>query len=152
VYLFDTNLISEARKGSKADPGVRAFRRQVKAEDDYLPVQAIGELRRGVESLKHRGDLPQAAILEAWLANLLEEYDERILAFDAECAQVWGKIMSPSGQNPVDKQVAAIALVHDLTVVTRNISHFTGTGVKLLNPFTLGAPTAAPHPSVRPMK
>jgi toxin FitB len=135
VYLFDTNVVSEARKGPRADPGVIAFRKQVKAHQDYLPVQAVGELRRAIESLRHRGDLPQAAVLEKWLTVVLNQYADRILGFDAVCAQVWGRLMSPIGQNPVDKQVAAIALVHDLTVVTRNTSHFANTGVRLFNPF-----------------
>lgn len=142
MYLFDTNVLGEARKGTKADPGVIAFGGQVKAQQDFIPVQAIGELRRGVELLKHRGDRPQAAILERWLKGLLERYSERILEFDSECAQVWGKIMTPDSQNPIDKQVAAIALVHDLTIVTRNTSHYLGTGVRLLNPFLADAPQA----------
>jgi toxin FitB len=135
VYLFDTNIVSESRKGPRANPGFVSFRRQVKSREDYLPVQAIGELRRGVERLKHRGDLPQATILEKWLSRILKEYADRILPFDAECAQVWGKLMSPISQNPVDKQIAAIALVYNLTLVTRNTSHFARTGVRLLNPF-----------------
>lgn len=139
MYLFDTSVLSESRKGSKADLGVVAFRRQVKLQQDFIPVQAIGELRRGVEILKHRGDRPQAAMLEKWLNALLEHYSERILNFDSECAQVWGRTMTPNSQNPIDKQVAAIALVHDLTVVTRNTSHYACTGAKLLNPFLADA-------------
>jgi predicted nucleic acid-binding protein len=132
---MDTNVISEARKGSKADAGVVAFRRQILPNEDYLAVQAVGELRRGAENLKHRGDTRQAALLEAWLESILVEYNDRIIDFNVECAQIWGRLMSPSNQNAVDKQIAAIALVYDLTVVTRNVDHFARTGARLLNPF-----------------
>jgi hypothetical protein len=68
-------------------------------------------------------------------------YAERILVFDAECAEIWGRLLGPSDQNPVDKQIAAIALRYDLTVVTRNVDHFSGTGVRLLNPFLADQPS-----------
>jgi predicted nucleic acid-binding protein len=57
------------------------------------------------------------------------------LSFDEECAQVWGRLMSPRHEHPIDKQIAAIALIHDLTVVTRNVDDFRGTGTKTSNPF-----------------
>ena len=79
--------------------------------------------------------LKQAGLLEQWLDTITQEFSQRILNFDADCAQVWGKLMSPHPQNAVDKQIAAIALIHDLTIVTRNSGDFAGTGVKLLNPF-----------------
>jgi predicted nucleic acid-binding protein len=63
----------------------------------------------------------------------------RILNFDLACAALWGRLMGPSDQNPIDKQIAAIALHYDLTVVTRNVTHFAGTGVRLLNPFEADA-------------
>lgn len=135
MYLVDTNVISEARKGGKANAGVRKFWQSVAEDDLYLSVLTLGELRRGVENLRQRGDLPQAEQLEHWLAILIGNYAERILAFDAECAEVWGKLMSPHPQHPIDKQIAAIALMHGLTVVTRNVDDFRGTGVALHNPF-----------------
>jgi hypothetical protein len=67
---------------------VAAFRAGVLRGEDFLPAQVIGELRRGVESLRHRGDVPQAAILEAWLDLVLFEYSDRILSFNAECAHI----------------------------------------------------------------
>jgi predicted nucleic acid-binding protein len=98
-------------------------------------VQTIGEIRRGLENIRHRGDLPQAKKLEKWLDLVVANYDDRILSFDEECAQVWGRLMSPHHQHPIDKQIAAIALIHDLTVVTRNIDDFRGTGTRIDNPF-----------------
>jgi len=135
VYLVDTNVISEARKGAKANPGVREFFRVADPADLYISVQTIGEIRRGLENIRHRGDLPQARKLEKWLETVVGSYADRILGFDMECAQVWGRLMSPRHEHPVDKQIAAIALIHDLMVVTRNVDDFRGTGVRLQNPF-----------------
>nr|WP_233620731.1 MULTISPECIES: type II toxin-antitoxin system VapC family toxin [Chromobacterium] len=133
--MVDTNIVSEARKGGKANAGVLAFWRSADADSLYLSAISVGEIRRGIENLKHRGDLKQAGLLEQWLDTITQEFSQRILNFDADCAQVWGKLMSPHPQNAVDKQIAAIALIHDLTIVTRNSGDFAGTGVKLLNPF-----------------
>ncbi len=135
MYLVDTNVISEARKGKKANSGVQRFFQTIGATDLYLAVQTIGEIRRGLENIRHRGDLSQARQLEQWLHRVVADYADRILDFDAECAQVWGRLMSPRHEHPVDKQIAAIALIHGLTVVTRNVDDFRGTGVALNNPF-----------------
>ena len=135
MYLVDTNVISEARKGRRANPGVQRFFQAIEAEDLYLSVQTIGEIRRGLENIRHRGDVSQARKVEKWLELVVTDYDNRILSFDEECAQVWGRLMSPRHQHPIDKQIAAIALIHDLTVVTRNVDDFRGTGTKTSNPF-----------------
>ena len=135
MYLVDTNVISEARKGVKANSGVQQFFRTSEAEDLYLSVQTIGEIRRGLENIRRRGDLPQARKLEKWLDLIVTDYGDRILDFDEECAQVWGRLMSPHHEHPIDKQIAAIALIHDLTVVTRNIDDFRSTGTRISNPF-----------------
>jgi toxin FitB len=137
VYLIDTNVISEARKQDKANPGVIAFFREIAANDEpsYLSVVTVGELRRGVELIRYRGDDQQAELLEAWLLDVLIQYRDNILCFDAEAAQVWGRLRVPHPEHDLDKQVAAIALVSDLTVVTRNTADFANTGVKMRNPF-----------------
>lgn len=135
MYLIDTNVLSELRKGRKANSAVLAFFAEVDPAGLYLSVQTIGELRSGIARLRLRGDGPQAQTLENWVGRLLEEYGERVLAFDADCAQVWGQLMAGSGQNLIDKQIAAIALINSLTVVTRNSRDFTGTGVTVRNPF-----------------
>ncbi|MBW7924047.1 MAG: type II toxin-antitoxin system VapC family toxin [Burkholderiaceae bacterium] len=137
MYLIDTNVVSEARKGSRADRGVRRFFDEVVATGDpvHLSSITVGELRRGVESIRHRGDGRQAALLEAWLLLVLEQYRDNVLDFDAEAAQVWGRLCVPLPEHAIDKQIAAIALVNDLTVVTRNTSDFEGTGVRVVDPF-----------------
>lgn len=137
MYLIDTNVISEARKRDRAHPRVAAFLRECAAQGTglYLSSVTVGELRRGVELIRHRGDHPQAALLEAWLEELLEAYRHQVLPFDGDAAQVWGRLRVPHADGELDKQIAAIALVHGLTVVTRNTRDFAGTGVALLNPF-----------------
>ena len=136
MFLLDTNIISEARKGRKANRGVLGFFTTNADEGRmYITVQTVGELRQGVERIRARGDEAQAAQLEKWLDATVLDYSDKILDFDEESAQVWGRLMSPNNQHPIDKQIAAVALIHDLTVVTRNIADFADTGVRIINPF-----------------
>ncbi len=135
MYLVDTNVISEARKGRKANSGVLEFWNTVESAVLFLSVQSIGEIRRGLENVRQRGDKDQALRLESWFDLIVSGYGDRILSFDTDCAQVWGRMMSPNPQHPIDKQIAAIALMHGLTVVTRNIDNFIGLGVEIHNPF-----------------
>jgi toxin FitB len=137
VYLIDTNVISEARKGERANRGVVAFLRELAGTSDpaFLSSITIGELRRGVELIRRRGDADQAERLEAWLGSVVGQFRERILAFDADAAQVWGRLRVPNPDHALDKQIAAIALINDLTLVTRNVADFQGVGVRLKNPF-----------------
>jgi predicted nucleic acid-binding protein len=137
MYLIDTNVISEARKQAKANRGVIAFFETVVASSEpvFLSAISVGELRRGVEFIRRRRDAEQARLLEAWLASVVESFSERILAFDADAAQVWGHLRVPDPAHALDKQIAAIARVNDLTLVTRNVADFEGCGVKLANPF-----------------
>jgi predicted nucleic acid-binding protein len=137
VYLIDTNVVSETRKREKANPGVARFfdRAAASGETVYLSVISLGELRHGVEVIRRRGDGDQAKLLEAWLTVVLDQYRENILPFEADAAQVWGRLRVPDPGHELDKQIAAIALVNGLTLVTRNRADFEGTGVKLVNPF-----------------
>ncbi len=138
MYLIDTNVISEVRKKLKANKGVREFFKQV-IEDDaklFISVVTVGELRRGVESIRYRGDARQADQLESWLTALLTEQQDQILDIDPDIAQIWGRLRVPHPENALDKQIAATALIYDLTVVTRNQQDFASTGVSVLNPFT----------------
>jgi predicted nucleic acid-binding protein len=137
MYLIDTNVISEVRKRSKANKGVREFFKQVIAEQSrvYISVVTVGELHRGVELIRHRGDLRQANQLQKWLDALLIEYKDHLLDINQDVAQLWGQLRVPHAENALDKQIAATALIYDLTVVTRNQKDFFKTGVRLLNPF-----------------
>ena len=82
-----------------------------------------------------RAAIRQAEALEAWLAQLLQDYGDRVLALDSDAAQLWGRMRVPHPEHALDKQIAAIALLHELTVVTRNTADFASTEVTLLNPF-----------------
>lgn len=135
MYLIDTNVISELRKGERAHAGVVRFLRTVDPDSLFLPVQTLGELRRGAETIRLRRDIDQAQRLEQWLDQVVQFYGDRILDFDHECAQMWGRLLARSPQHPIDRQIAAIALLYDFTVVTRNTADFDGTGVRLINPF-----------------
>ncbi|AOJ74987.1 type II toxin-antitoxin system VapC family toxin [Burkholderia ubonensis] len=137
MFLIDTNVISEVRKRERADKGVMAFFRKA-AQDDadlYLSVVTVGELRRGVEIIRHRGDKSQATRLENWLDGVLREFASNILGVDEEIGQLWGRLRVPHPEHSLDKLIAATALIHDLIVVTRNVDDFAGTGARVLNPF-----------------
>lgn len=86
MFLVDTNVISERRKGTKANIGVREFWKNVDPELVYLSVQTIGEIRAGIEKISNRGDADQAKVLDSWLSTIVQEYADRILVFDDDCA------------------------------------------------------------------
>jgi predicted nucleic acid-binding protein len=137
MYLVDTNVISEARKRNKANRGVTRFFKTARTSGDalYISVITVGEIRRGIELIRYRGDVQQAAQLEVWIDLILNEFREHILDFSYDEAQVWGRLRVPHPENALDKQIAATAITHELTLVTRNTDHFEGLGLTLLNPF-----------------
>ena len=137
MYLLDTNVVSEARKGSRANPGVQSFMQRLKQDQApvFLSVITVGELRRGVELIRKRGDLAQARQLERWMAATLEAHYDAILPIDSDIAQLWGHLRAPRPENVLDKFIAATAMIHDLVVVTRNDRDFEGTGARCINPF-----------------
>jgi len=138
MYLVDTNVISEVRKKSKANKGVQAFFKQAIKDETrlFMSVVTVGELRRGLESIRYRGDARQASQLEKWLVALLSEYQDHILDINQDIAQLWGRLRVPHPESALDKQIAATALIYELTVVTRNHKDFVNSGVRVLNPFT----------------
>lgn len=135
MYLLDTNVLSELRKGMRANPLLLAFFAEQSESQLYLPVQTIGEIQGGIARLRQRNDQKQAQVLEHWLYRIIQQYQDRILHFDLDCAQMWGTLMANNQHNPIDKQIAAIALIHDLTVLTRNSRDFARLPVKWRNPF-----------------
>ena len=138
MYLFDTNVVSELRKGQNANRGVLEFMAQLQAVNAkvFLSAVTVGELRRGIEAIRHRRDFAQAQLLEAWFNDLIQTYTEHILPIDTDIAQLWGHLRVPNPYNELDKLIAATALIYDLTVVTRNMSDFQGRGAKLHNSFS----------------
>jgi len=134
-YLLDTNVVSEMRKGKRANPGVLAWLASVEDADLCLSVLVVGEIRRGVEQA--RSSTPaKARALEVWLGGLEQNYGGRVLPLTTEIAAEWGRLSALCPLSPVDGLVAATALVHDLTLVTRNVNDMVLSGVQLLNPFS----------------
>jgi len=133
-YLLDTNVISELRKGERADANVRAWFSELADEEIFLSVLTIGEVRRGVENVRRR-DPKAAAALDSWLARLGEAHRERILPVDRAIAEEWGRMNVPDPLPVVDGLLAATAKVVGLTLATRNVSDVEGSGVELVDPF-----------------
>jgi predicted nucleic acid-binding protein len=132
-WLVDTNVLSEIRKGRRADPGIRAWFAASDDQDLYTSVLVLGEIRRGIESIRRR-DRSSALALEQWLVNLAAGFGERILPVDVRVADRWGSLNAPDPVPTVDGLLAATALVHDLVLVTRNRRDVSGTGARVLDP------------------
>lgn len=132
-YLLDTNIVSEIRK-PQADLNVQAWFASTRADELYLSVLTVGEIRRGIERLRRR-DSAQAGIFEAWLATLRRDFAQRVLPVTAEVADEWGRLGVPDPIPTVDGLLAATARVADLTLVTRNTADLIHSGVRLLDPF-----------------
>ena len=133
--LLDTNVVSELRKGPRADPNVVDWFEGVGEEEIHLSVLVVGELRRGIERLRGR-DVRQAVALEAWLRQVVREHAERILPVDSRVAEQWGRLTAMRSASVIDTLMAATAQVHDLVLVTRNVKDVDWTGVSCLNPFS----------------
>lgn len=134
-YLLDTNVISELRKGGRADANVTAWFADVADEEIFLSVLTIGEIRRGIESVRRR-DPDSAAALDRWLNLVSEAHGDRVVPIDRAIAEEWGRMNVPDPLPVVDGLLAATARVLGLTLVTRNVADIAGTKVVLLNPFT----------------
>lgn len=135
TWLLDTNVISELRKGDRCDRGVAAWRYSADPTAVFLSVVVVGELRRGVELKRHNRDTAAAEALDQWLGQVVAGYATRILPISAAIADMWGRLTVPDPVPVIDGLLAATALIHDLTLVTRNIAHVSRTGARCLNPF-----------------
>lgn len=132
-WLIDTNILSEVRKGDRANPGIRAWFEEARDEDLYTSVLVLGEVRRGIESIRRR-DVPSALALEQWLTRIAATFEDRVLPIDATIADRWGTLNVPDPVPTVDGLLAATALVHDLVLVTRYVRDIASTGVRVLDP------------------
>jgi len=132
-YLLDTVILSELRKKTR-NAAVVAWFKTVPGSDLYLSVLTVGEVERGIVS-QERLNPPFAQELRIWLDAVETVYGDRILPVTPLIARRWGRLAGEIGHAGVDLLIAATALEHGLTVVTRNVMHFEPTGVALLNPF-----------------
>jgi hypothetical protein len=137
MYLLDTHVVSELRKAraGKANENVTAWARTVSPASLFLPVIVIQELEIGT-LLAERRDPSKGAILRAWLNDhVLPSFAERILPIDTAVARHSAALHIPDPRPIRDALIAATALTHGMTVVTRNVADFESTGVQLLNPW-----------------
>ena len=135
-YLLDTCILSEPFK-RQPNPQVIAWLRSVDQSSLYTPSVVLGEMRKGVEKMPAS---VRRGMLEKWLADYLRFYADNIVAFDAEVAMTWGQLvgrLQQDGMSPpvIDSQIAATALHHGMTLVTRNVRDMRATGVEVFNPF-----------------
>jgi predicted nucleic acid-binding protein len=133
AYLLDTNVLSETRK-KKADPGVIAFLSSIDSASLFTSVLTIGELRKGVAA-KMRTDPVMAKTLAAWVEGLEFGFAGQILAVDAATARLWGDWSGNRPRPVIDTLLAATAVLHGLTLVTRNTRDLADIEVKLHNPW-----------------
>jgi predicted nucleic acid-binding protein len=134
-FLLDTNVLSELRKGQRAEPHVRAFIKAVGWKLSHTSWVVIAEMRRGA-ALARRHDPAQANALDAWIAYVLKNLSDRVHPVDGQVAEAWAILMVPNPRSPMDALIAATALTHGLTLVTRDVRDFASTGIALLDPWT----------------
>ena len=137
MYLLDTNVVSELRKAKagKADANVTAWAGRVPFGSLFISTITLLELEMGVLQIERR-DATQGAILRAWLdRQVLPAFHDRILPIDVVVARSCASLHVPDPRAERDALIAATALVHGMTVVTRNVGDFEPTGVSLLNPW-----------------
>lgn len=145
-YLLDTNVISELRKRHRANPLVRSWFNERMPHELFLSVLTLGELRRGAEIIKRR-DPASAVALRAWLDSTRTYFGNHIVDVDAAVADRWGRLGILAPLPDIDSLLAATALVHGMTVVTRNVRHVAPTGAPCLNPFMPAGETRPAAPS-----
>jgi len=136
MYILDTNVISAVRRPDRA-PRVEAWLRGKAEQDLFLSVVTLGEIERGIRQQDAR-DPVFARDLRAWLDRTMLLFSDRLLAFEAEDARIWGRLSSEIGHAGADLMIAATALHHGAVVVTGNVSDFAPTGAAIENPFDAG--------------
>lgn len=144
MYLLDTNVVSELRKAksnkvpNKANSSVVAWANSVSSASLFISAITVLELETGI-LLVERRDPSQGAVLRSWLnTHVLPTFSDKVLPMDTAVAQRCAKLHVPDPRSDRDAIIAATALVHDLTVVTRNVGDFLPTGVRLINPWEFG--------------
>ena len=132
MFLIDTDVLSALRRRDRS-PAIVQWLSDQRTTDLYLSVVSVGEIERGIVRQQRR-DLTFAKVLAAWLDSVVALYGERILPVNLSTARRWGRLSGVLGHEGADLLIAATALEHGLTVVTRNVRHFETTGVPVLDP------------------
>jgi predicted nucleic acid-binding protein len=135
MYLVDTNVVSEARRGS---PEATGWLRSVNPASVHLSTLTLGEIMRGI-ALKQKSDPKAAGHLAEWLRKLRHDHADRILAVTDQISVEWGRIAAIRPRGDIDGLIAATAIVHDLILVTRNVGDFEDTGATVINPWEASA-------------
>lgn len=133
-FLLDTNVLSELRKGARANGNARAWIASALDERLFTSVLVLGEIRRGIESLRRR-DPRSARALDKWCAEIERSYSDRVLPVSLRVADEWGRLDAAFGLSPIDGLLVATARVHGLVLVTRNTKDVLRTGIDVVNPF-----------------
>lgn len=136
-FLLDTNAVSEPQR-PRPDPGYRSWLESQSADDLHISALTVGELMRGARSLD---DGPRRTRIEAWIAEALALFSDRVLPIDVTVASVWSGVSLSYRKHgltagAVDELIAATAIAHDLVLVTRNTRHFEASGCRLLSPWS----------------
>ncbi len=135
MFLLDTNVISELRRLGKANSKVVAWSESVRQIELYLSVMTILEVEAGILLIEHRNDHAQAATMRLWMDRVPQSFASRILPVDTDVALRGARLHVPDRRPDRDALIAATALVHELTLVTRNVADFKPTNVAVLNPW-----------------
>ena len=132
MFLVDTDVLSALRRPERS-PAVNRWVAERRTTDLYVSVVSVAEIEWGITRQEHRNPA-FARVLAAWLDSVISLYGERILPVDASTARRWGRLSGALGHESADLLIAACAIEHGLTVVTRNVRHFEPTGVPVLDP------------------
>ena len=133
--LLDTNVLSELRKEKRCDAGVRQWFEETTGDELFISVLVLGEIRQGIERIRLR-DPVQARALEKWRLLVATEFADRLLPVDEKVADQWGRLGLRQPVPVLDAFLAATAMVHGLTVISRDEEGFRNTGVPVMNPFS----------------
>jgi len=135
MFILDTNVVSELRRPKKANPKVATWASSIPFENFFLSVMTVFELEHGVLMTEHR-DKAQGMILRSWIdKQILPRFEGRIFAIDTAVARRCARLHVPDPRAERDAFIAATALVHGMTVVTRNTGDFAATGARVFNPW-----------------
>ena len=134
MILLDTVVLSELRK-VRPHPGVIDFLKSQVADATFISAMTLGEIEAGIEKQRSHNAVFAAALAQ-WLETTEQQFAHCVLPVTPAIAKLWGRLCVQTGNKGIDNLIAATALCHNLTLVTRNVKHFAVTGVRVVNPFT----------------